>query len=53
MRIPCPAAADLGEADLYNVTRVTRRFLLASLLALGAPFRAAAWSRRARGGSFA
>src|ERR1017187_1648653 len=44
MRIPAPApaASDLRKADLYNPSRVTRRFLLAALLALGAPFRAAA-----------
>jgi stage II sporulation protein D len=42
MRTPAPP--DLREADLYNPSHVTRRFLLASLLALGAPFRAAASS---------
>jgi len=46
MCIPGLLAADLREAVLYNPPRVTRRFLLASLLALGAPFRAAASAAR-------
>ena len=41
IQAPAPDAADLRKADLYNPSHVTRRFLLASLLALGAPFRAA------------